>query len=156
MTTPVKKPDVARIVGFIVTFLLFIGGVTTTQKRVTAIVVNCLLFPALLYVFSGRAGSVPSKRVIRWIGLTVVAGVICLGLGIYEIPAASTVTVTPSDVTFQGQWMTHTFSVTNGLDKPVYTVTVKFAYGVPPEDFKFEAPLASKAPRIQLLLVGAR
>ena len=60
-------------------------------------------------------------------------------LGRYEIPAAPAVTVSPSEVTFQDQWRAYPFSITNGLDKSAYEVVVKFAYGVPPEEFKMES-----------------
>jgi hypothetical protein len=141
-----QKESRAKAFGYVVTFLLFVGRVTARHQRETAIILNWLLCPALLIALSGWANSVPRQKVIRWIGLVIVVLTFCVVLGWYEIPPAPTITVSPSEVTFQDQWRTYSFSITNGLDKSAYEVVVKFAYGVPPEEFKMDAPSASSKP----------
>jgi hypothetical protein len=141
-----QKERRARAISYVVTILLFVGRVSARHQRETAIVLNWLLCPALLIAMSGWANSIPRQKVIRWIGLVVVVITVCVALGWYEIPPAPTVTVSPSEVTFQNQWRTYPFSITNGLDQSAYEVVVKFAYGVPPEEFKMDTPPTSSKP----------
>ncbi len=57
------------------------------------------------------------------------------------------VSLSPSEVTFYKS-AAYTFTVKNNTERDAYTVAIKFAFGMPPSDFKIDSPPGSARPLV--------
>jgi hypothetical protein len=81
------------------------------------------------------------NRRARLLWSSVLSAILIFGVvGIYRF-CCPPVTIRPSQVVFDGQGMSYTFTVRNFTDKDMYLVVPKLSFSAPPDDFKLDTPL---------------
>lgn len=135
-----------RAWSFIPSCILALLRLNPHYQREISIGLVCSIAISVLVVFSSWANFAPSQKRQRWILLAASTLAICGLLWWFTVPAAQTVTITPTEITFKQQWDSYPFIIANGLDEDVYEVIVKLAYGVAPDEFKMDVPPSSSQP----------